>query len=94
MPTDALHIASFLVHVQPAHRDEITEWLATEPGCELRAEDPAGKLVVVMESRREARILEVIDSLQSHPAVLGAALVYHQLLDPDTADEPEEAPIP
>lgn len=92
MPSETLHIASFLVHLAPSCCREVADWLVSQPGCEVSAEDPAGKLVVVVESHHEARILELIDSVQLRSGVFGAALVYHQLLDPDTADEPEEAP--
>lgn len=86
MPSDTLHVASFLVHVRPAALHDVAGWLTDQPDCEVSAEDPSGKLVVVAESLAETRILELIDSVQSLTGVLGAALVYHELLDPDTAD--------
>lgn len=92
MPSDPLHVASFLIHVRPDNLRDVADWLADRADCEVSAEDPSGKLVVVVESQREARVLELIDSVQSLAGVLGAALVYHELLDPDTADEPQEAP--
>ncbi|RDB41948.1 glutamate synthase [Halomonas sp. DQ26W] len=88
MPNEVLHIASLLVHARPEHSREVAQWLGAQPGIEVSAEDPSGKLVVVVESEREARILELIDSVQVQPGVLGAALVYHQVLDPATADAP------
>ncbi|SEL58287.1 chaperone NapD [Halomonas daqiaonensis] len=93
MPSDVLHVTSFLVHVQPANLRDIADWLAAQTDCDVSAEDPSGKLVVVVESPLESRVLDLIDSVQSLSGVLGAALVYHELLDPDTADEPQqEAP--
>lgn len=91
MSNDALHIASFLVHVRPEHCRKVAQWLAAQPDSEIHAEDPSGKLVVVMESEREGRILDLIDAVQTRPGVLGAALVYHQMLDPETADETDTA---
>ncbi len=91
MPNDALHIASFLVHVRPEECKTVAQWLAAQPDSEIRAEDASGKLVVVMESEREARILDMIDAVQARHGVLGAALVYHQMLDPETADETDMA---
>lgn len=93
MPNETLHIASLLVHVRPEHGQEVARWLAAQPESEVSAEDPAGKLVVVVESLRETRILELIDAIQIRPGVLGAALVYHQVLDPASADEPAD-PVP
>ncbi|MCG6657288.1 chaperone NapD [Halomonas campisalis] len=94
MPTDALHIASLLVHVQPSRAPGLARWLEGQPDTEIRAEDAAGKLVVVLESQHERRILELVDRLQARPGVLGAALVYHQVLDPATADDAEETAEP
>ncbi|SDK10837.1 chaperone NapD [Billgrantia gudaonensis] len=91
MTTQSLHIASFLVHVRAAHCAAVAAWLADQPDCEVRAQDPAGKLVVVMESEGERPILERIDAVRCRTGVLDAALVYHQLLDPAIADEPQEA---
>ncbi len=92
MTTDVLHITSLLVHVRPDDCRAVARWLARQPGCEVSAEDPAGKLVLVMESPDERRILAMIDAIQQRPGVLGASLVYHEQLDPDTADDPQEAP--
>lgn len=91
MTTETLHIASCLVHVRPAQCADVAAWLADQSGCEVRAQDPAGKLVVVMESEGERPILERLDAVRDRPGVLDAALVYHQLLDLATADEPLEA---
>lgn len=91
MTSETLHIASFLVHVMPDCRRAVSDWLSRQPDGEVSAEDPAGKLVVVVECEREARILELIEAVRERPGVLDASLVYHQWLDPATADEPEEA---
>ncbi|MBD3895572.1 chaperone NapD [Halomonas sp. ML-15] len=90
MNADTLHIASFIVHVRPPQLAAVAAWLNAAAGCEVRGEDPAGKLVAVVESLEECRALDLIDRVQTRPGVLGAALVYHQLLDPATADEPHE----
>jgi len=90
MSKEALHIASVLVHAKPEHRSEVAAWLAALPDTEVRAEDPAGKIVAVVESTDEKRILNVIDKAQENPAVLSAALIYHEMLDPETANELQE----
>ncbi|APX94465.1 hypothetical protein BWR19_16835 [Halomonas sp. 1513] len=90
MSQETLHIASFIVHVRPPRLAEVAAWLNAAGGCEVRGEDAAGKLVAVVESFKESRALDLIDAVQTRPGVLGAALVYHQLLDPASADEPHE----
>lgn len=87
----ALHIASLLVQARPQRLAEVAAWLGRQPGVELGAEDPAGKLVVVVESDAEAAILGLIDALQQRPGVLGAALIYHQVLDAADADQPQKS---
>ncbi|WP_355661104.1 chaperone NapD [Halomonas salifodinae] len=87
---NVLHIASLLVQARPQRLAEVAAWLGRRPGVELGAEDPAGKLVVVVESEAEAAILGLIDALQQRPGVLGAALIYHQVLDAASADQPQE----
>lgn len=90
MTVETLHIASFIVHVRPERLREIADWLSAQHDCEVRGEDPNGKLVAVVESLQEKYVLHLIDSVQLLPGVFGAALVYHQMLDPATADEPQE----
>lgn len=89
-PPASLHITSLLVHVRPDDCRAVADWLARQPGCEVSAEDPSGKLVLVMECHDERRILSTIDLIQQRPGVLGAALVYHEQLDPESADDPQE----
>lgn len=91
MTVETLHIASFIVHVRPEQLQETVAWLSAKPDCEVRGEDAGGKLVAVVESLQEKYVLELIDSVQLLPGVLGAALVYHQMLDPATADAPQES---
>ncbi|GHE22192.1 chaperone NapD [Halomonas urumqiensis] len=86
----SLHITSLLIHVNPGDCRAVALWLSRQPGCEVSAEDPAGKLVLVMECLDERRILAMIDSIQRRPGVLGAALVYHEQLAPESADDPQE----
>lgn len=94
---DTLHIASVLVQVQPPQLADTVHWLQHQPGCEVRGQDPDGKIVVVMESHQqqggEHRILQLIETTGARPGVISAALVYHQQLDPDTADEPEPGAV-
>ncbi|TVP54682.1 MAG: glutamate synthase [Halomonadaceae bacterium] len=94
---NSLHIASVLVHVQPTQLAATIAWLQQHRGCEVRGQDPGGKIVVVLESHQsqggEHRILDLIAEAQARTGVVSAALVYHQQLDPDTADEPQPGAV-
>lgn len=80
---DSLHIASLLVHCHPDSLAAVRANLARLPDLELHQCSPAGKQVVVLEARDESAILERLQAIQQLPGVLGAALIYHELLDPE-----------
>lgn len=84
---DPLHIASLLVHARPEQFEAVKANLCLLDGVELHQQSPLGKLVVVLETVSEQQILERIDQISNLPGVLNAALVYHELLSPEGADE-------
>ena len=73
------HISSLIVLCRPAAFEAISTWLEENPQTELSGSDPSGKLVVVLETKNESGILEVIDQLQALEGVINASLVYHQI---------------
>ncbi|MDX5373946.1 MAG: chaperone NapD [Pseudomonadaceae bacterium] len=79
---DALHIASLLVHARPELLAAVKANLRLLPGLELHQESPQGKLVVVLEAEHEQQILQRLEQIGGLPGVLNAALIYHELLDP------------
>ncbi|MBD9414361.1 chaperone NapD [Pseudomonas sp. PDM16] len=78
---ETLHIASLVVHCHPEQLDAVRANLARLPDLELHQSSDAGKQVVVLEARDEGAILERLHTIQQLPGVLGAALIYHELLD-------------
>ncbi|MDR5899317.1 chaperone NapD [Halomonas vilamensis] len=90
MPDNTLHIVSFIVHVKPDALAATVQWLAEQPNCDIRGEDEAGKLVVVAENNDEKALLQLMETVRDQPGVLDAALVYHEVLAADTADEPQD----
>ncbi|NYS61124.1 chaperone NapD [Vreelandella salicampi] len=90
MLDNSLHIVSFIVHVKPDALAATAQWLAEQPNCDIRGEDEAGKLVVVAENSNEKMLLRLMDTVREQPGVLDAALVYHEVLAADTADEPQD----
>jgi nitrate reductase NapD len=76
-----LHIASLVVLARPELFEAVKANLRLLKGVELHQESPAGKLVVVLETRHENQILQRIDQINRLPGVLNAALVYHEMLD-------------
>ena len=74
--TDEVHIASFVVHVVPAHVQAVARQVADLPGAEVHAATPEGKVVVTLEARGAAPILSTAATIGQMPGVINVALVY------------------
>ena len=85
--TDQVHIASLVVRTHPQALEAVAEAIAGWAEAEIAAQDPQGKLVVVLETSSEAQILDRIDAISPMPGVLSANLVYHQSESAKTLDE-------
>ncbi|UZJ43605.1 chaperone NapD [Marinimicrobium sp. C6131] len=86
------HVASVIVHTQPAALAATEKWLRELPKhwpdetlkcAEIHAQSDQGKLVLVLESTDAQAILDVIDQTSAHPGVVNAALVYHEVIPPE-----------
>lgn len=84
-----IHIASLVVHVQPAELARFKAWANAQPQLELPAASPEGKVVLVTETRDQHAILAEIDRIERQPGVLSCTLVYHEVMSPEEADEME-----
>ena len=83
--TPLIHIASLVIRARPEAVPTVTRLIESWSEAEIAASDPAGRLVVVLETDLEARIFDVIDTLT--PQVLAVNLVYHQIESAETLDE-------
>lgn len=90
-----MHIASLAILARSERFSEVRSALATLPGVEVPAADPAGKLVAVLETTDEAAILSAIQQIHAIPGVLSVNLVYHHCEDADAlAQEIDHASYP
>lgn len=80
-----LHIASLVVQARPDALPQIKNWVGLFPGAEIGLEDMLGKLVVVLETDTEHKILELLDGLNEQAGVFSAALVYHEILTAESS---------
>lgn len=78
--TPPVHIASLALQLVPEQLTATKEWLVEQEGVEIHAEDAHGKLVVVMETRDERAITQLLDAAADRPGIINAALVYHEIL--------------
>lgn len=79
-----VHISSILIRVQPIRMQALMTHLRTIAGLEIHAVDPSGKLVAVLETDGDRRIVEILDRIQQEPGVYAANLVYHHIESADS----------
>ena len=77
-----VHISSLIVHVHPEAMSDVRTRIVSLGG-EISAEDPAGKLVVVVETQDEAGVTGFADALRNLHGVILANLVFHSIDGPD-----------
>jgi len=74
-----VHISSMVVHAMPEHLQTVKTRIEQFPGAEIHGESDSGKLVVVLESRTQTYVTDVIEKIAGIEHVLSTALVYHQI---------------
>ena len=87
MAVEELHIASLVVHTSPRRVEPVAAAIVAMPGAWVHATSAHGKLVVTLESERDAGIVDSLTELQRLAGVVSALLVseHHEPLD--AADE-------
>jgi len=73
---DELHIASLVVHANPANLDPVAQSIGAMPGATIHAATPNGKFVVTLEAGKSDNVLATVARIQELEGVLSAALVY------------------
>ncbi len=71
------HIASLVVQAWPDRMARVEDEVARLPGVETHGSNGAGKLVVTVESRSDAAMMETIRRIETAEGVVSASLVYH-----------------
>jgi periplasmic nitrate reductase NapD len=76
--TEVVHISSLLVRADPQKLDQILAKIATMSLAEVPISDPAGKIIVLLETDKQSEIVDAMTQLQLMDGVVNASLVYHQ----------------
>jgi nitrate reductase NapD len=71
------HVSSIVVQARPAALAAVSSAVAALPGAEVRAVDPAGKLVVVVTADSEGTIGDHLQTISAMAGVFTASLVFH-----------------
>ncbi len=76
---NSVHISSLVVHCRPDVVEEVITRINTFPDAEVPEHSAEGKLVVLLETSNQGRIMERISAIENFTGVINAALVYHQI---------------
>ncbi len=77
--TSDLHIASILVQAWPEKLPRVEADLTRLPGVESHGSGGPGKLVLTIETRSDAELVDRINRIETADGVIAASLVYHQV---------------
>jgi nitrate reductase NapD len=73
----AEHIASVLIQARPERLAEVESAVSSLPGVESHGASEAGKLIVTLETRSDAALVDRMNRIQTTDWVITASLVYH-----------------
>ena len=74
---DEIHIASVLVHARPEHVADLAARLSRLRGVEPHGSNGAGKLILTLETRGDAELMDRVRRIETAEGVIAASLVYH-----------------
>jgi periplasmic nitrate reductase NapD len=77
-----VEIVSLLVSARPQHLAAVAAAILELGNCEIHAQDPNGKLVVVIEEESQGAIGAKVNRIAALPRVVAAAMVF-QATDTD-----------
>jgi len=84
MSEPEVHIASCVAFVRPESREAVVRAIQTAGLAEVPRHDPSGRLVILIEARTAARVLDTIDAIRALEGVLAVHLAY-QHTEPESA---------
>ncbi len=76
-----VHISSLLITAKPETIETVAKAVAQQSFAEVALTDPAGKIIVTLETENERQIVETLDVIQVLAGVVNVSLVYHQIDD-------------
>ncbi len=91
--SDEVHISSVIIQVNPDQLASVKHGVEALPFGEVVADDPRGKLVVVLESGSCAETDHYIQQLQTMHHVHSVTMVYHQAEGTDEIDQMQDRDV-
>lgn len=87
-PEPEVHVAGLVVHALPEAASRVAAAIAREPGAQVHAQSPDGRLVVTLEADGGDAIAAAVVDIHRIEGVLAASLVY-QHSEPESAMQDE-----
>ncbi|MDJ0945449.1 MAG: chaperone NapD [Kiloniellales bacterium] len=78
-----VHIASILVQAWPDRLPAVEAELSALTGVESHGSNGAGKLILTLETRGDAELMERVRQIETAEGVIAASLVYHHAEEMD-----------
>lgn len=74
-----MNVSSLIVNARDGHATAVQTLLAQQPGVEIHAASPEGKLIVTIETESDRETVDAFERIAKTEGVLSAAMVYHQI---------------
>lgn len=74
-----MNVSSLIVNARDGHATVVQTLLAQQPGVEIHAASPEGKLIVTIETESDRETVDAFERIAKTEGVLSAAMVYHQI---------------
>ena len=74
-----MNVSSLIVNARDGHAADVQALLAQQPGVEIHAASPEGKLIVTIETESDRETVAAYERISQTAGVLSAAMVYHQI---------------
>lgn len=81
------HVCGVLLMSRPEHTAKVEQALGGMPGVELHANE-GGRMVVTVEGDEYGRCADTITALATLDGVASSSLVYHQIDNENSSEEP------
>jgi nitrate reductase NapD len=73
-----MNVSSVIVHARDGQLAAVQTLLQQQPGIEIHAASPDGKLIVSIETESDRETIAAFERLGQTSGVLSTAMVYHQ----------------
>jgi nitrate reductase NapD len=74
-----MNVSSLIVNARDGQADCVQALLTQQPGVEIHAASPEGKLIVTIETESDRETVAAFERITQTDGVLSAAMVYHQI---------------